>query len=59
MQIIIGQVFIYTLNNTSTSHQGFKFICDRTACIVNKGTDDGIIAGILPVADRFSLRVAL
>ena len=59
MQIIIGQVFIHTLNDAATSHQRFKFFCDRTACIVDKGTDDGIVASVFPVADRLCFRIAL
>ena len=59
MQVIIGQAFIHTLNNAAASHQDFKFICDGTPRIVNKGTDDCIIAGVLPVADRLSFRIAL
>ena len=42
VQIIIGQVFIHTLNDATTRHQRFQFFCDRTAGIVDKGTDDGI-----------------
>ena len=59
MQIIIGQVFIYTLNNTAARHQSFKLICNRTACILNKGTYDGIVAGVFPITDRSGFRISL
>ena len=59
MQIIVSQIFIHMLNNAAAGHQCFKFICDRIACIINKRADDGIVAGVLPVADWFSFWIAL
>ena len=59
MEIIIGQVFIHTLDDAAARHQCLKLLCDRTARIIDKGTDDGIVTCVFPVADRLRLRIAL
>ena len=35
-----------SLDNISTCHQHFQFLCNGTACIVNKRADHCIITGI-------------
>ena len=40
------------LNNRVTSHQSFELRGDTVTCIVDKRTDNSIIAGVFPIAFR-------
>ena len=40
------------LNDEAASHQRFELCGDIVACIVDEGTDDGVITGVFPIAFR-------
>ena len=53
VQIIVGQVFFNMLDNGAASHQRFELRGDIVTCIVDKRTDNSIIAGVFPIAFGF------
>ena len=59
MQIIVCQIFFNLLYNISPGKQGFHFSGNVASGIINKRSDDRIIACIFPVTCRLCLWIIL
>ena len=53
MQVVIGQVLFDRLNDIAAGEQQLQFFGNGGTAIIDKRADDGVVAGILPIADRF------
>ena len=53
MQVVIGQVFFDRLDNVAAGEKKFQLLRNGRATIINEGTNNRIVAGVLPIADRF------
>ena len=59
MEVIISEIFVDFLYDITAGKQGLQFPGNTGTGIVDKRADDGIIAGVFPVARRQGFGISL